>query len=46
MTLTQLSLVTVQVSDFATMVAWYRDVLGLSIGWYEPNEFSAFKSRP
>ena len=43
MTLTQLSLVTVQVSDFDAMVAWYRDVLGLSIGWYEPNEFCTFK---
>ena len=21
------------------MVAWYRDVLCLSIGWFEPNEF-------
>ena len=42
--LTQLSLVTVQVSDFAAMVAWYRFVFGLSIGWYGPNEFCTFTS--
>ena len=29
---------------FAAIVAWYRDVLGLSIGWYEPNEFCTFTS--
>jgi catechol 2,3-dioxygenase-like lactoylglutathione lyase family enzyme len=34
-----ISLVTVQVRDFDAMVAWYRDVLGLSVVWREPNEF-------
>jgi catechol 2,3-dioxygenase-like lactoylglutathione lyase family enzyme len=32
-------MVTVQVRDFDGMVAWYRDVLGLGIGWLEPGEF-------
>ena len=34
-----ITLVTVQVRDFDVMVAWYRDVLGLSVVWHEPNEF-------
>jgi predicted enzyme related to lactoylglutathione lyase len=33
------AMVTVQVRDFDAMVAWYRDVLGLGIGWMEPGEF-------
>jgi catechol 2,3-dioxygenase-like lactoylglutathione lyase family enzyme len=35
----QIAMVTVQVRDFDGMVAWYRDVLGLGIGWLEPGEF-------
>ena len=31
--------VTVQVREFDGMVAWYRDVLGLGIGWLEAGEF-------
>jgi catechol 2,3-dioxygenase-like lactoylglutathione lyase family enzyme len=38
-TFKHIALVTIQVRDFDGMVAWYRDVLGLSIGWFEPNEF-------
>ena len=34
-----IAMVTVQVRDFDGMVAWYRDVLGLGIGWLEPGEF-------
>jgi predicted enzyme related to lactoylglutathione lyase len=33
------AMVTVQVRDFDGMVAWYRDVLGLGIGWLEAGEF-------
>jgi catechol 2,3-dioxygenase-like lactoylglutathione lyase family enzyme len=33
------AMVTVQVRDFDVMVAWYRDVLGLGIGWFEAGEF-------
>ena len=32
-------MVTVQVRDFDAAVAWYRDVLGLSVVWLEPGEF-------
>jgi predicted enzyme related to lactoylglutathione lyase len=32
-------MVTVQVRDFDGVVAWYRDVLGLGIGWLEAGEF-------
>jgi len=39
MALTSITLVTVQVRDFDAMVAWYRGVLGLEVGWLEPNEF-------
>src|ERR1700691_1283662 len=35
----QIAMVTVQVRDFDGMVAWYRDVLGLGIGWLEAGEF-------
>jgi catechol 2,3-dioxygenase-like lactoylglutathione lyase family enzyme len=34
-----IAMVTVQVRDFDGMVAWYRDVLGLGIGWLEAGEF-------
>jgi catechol 2,3-dioxygenase-like lactoylglutathione lyase family enzyme len=34
-----IAMVTVQVQDFDGMVAWYRDVLGLGIGWLEAGEF-------
>ncbi len=30
---------TVQVRDFDGIVAWYRDVLDLGIGWLEAGEF-------
>lgn len=36
---TQLMMVTVQVRDFDAAVAWYRDVLGLSVLSLEPDEF-------
>jgi catechol 2,3-dioxygenase-like lactoylglutathione lyase family enzyme len=36
---TRLMMVTVQVRDFDVSVAWYRDVLGLSVLELEPNEF-------
>jgi catechol 2,3-dioxygenase-like lactoylglutathione lyase family enzyme len=39
MRLRQIAMVTVQVRDFDKMVTWYRDVLGFSVGWYEPGEF-------
>jgi catechol 2,3-dioxygenase-like lactoylglutathione lyase family enzyme len=39
MALTSITLVTVQVRDFDAMLAWYRDVLGLDVGWLEPSEF-------
>ena len=32
-------MMTVQVRDFDAAVAWYRDVLGLTVVWLEPNEF-------
>jgi len=35
----ELAMVTVQVRDFEAMVTWYRDVLGLGVGWFEPGEF-------
>jgi catechol 2,3-dioxygenase-like lactoylglutathione lyase family enzyme len=38
-TLKQITLVTIQVRDFNRMVAWYTDVLGLEVGWLEPDEF-------
>jgi catechol 2,3-dioxygenase-like lactoylglutathione lyase family enzyme len=44
MALKQLSLVTIQVRDFDGMVAWYRDVLGLAVGWVEPGEFCMLNS--
>ena len=36
---TGIMIVTVQVRDFAALVAWYRDVLGLSVLSLEPDEF-------
>lgn len=36
---TRLMMVTVQVRDFDAAVAWYRDVLGLSVLELEPSEF-------
>jgi catechol 2,3-dioxygenase-like lactoylglutathione lyase family enzyme len=36
---TQVMMVTVQVRDFDATVAWYRDVLGLSVLSLEPDEF-------
>ena len=39
MALNEIGLVTIQVRDFDRMVAWYRDVLGLEVGWLEPGEF-------
>lgn len=36
---TEVTLVTVQVAHFDEAVAWYRDVLGLSVRHLEPNEF-------
>ena len=35
----KLVMVTAQVRDFDAMVAWYRDVLGLTVAWLEPGEF-------
>ena len=34
-----IAMVTAQVRDFDGAVAWYRDVLGLSVLWLEPDEF-------
>lgn len=31
----KITIVTVQVRDFAAMVAWYEETLGLSRGWFE-----------
>jgi catechol 2,3-dioxygenase-like lactoylglutathione lyase family enzyme len=39
MTPTQVMMVTAQVRDFDAAVAWYRDVLGLSVLSLEPDEF-------
>src|SRR5260370_25963268 len=39
MAVRDIAMVTVQVRDFDGMVAWYRDVLGLGIGWLEAGEF-------
>jgi catechol 2,3-dioxygenase-like lactoylglutathione lyase family enzyme len=36
---TEFMMVTVQVANFDAAVAWYRDVLGLSVHYLEPNEF-------
>ncbi len=36
---TQIMMVTVQVRNFDATVAWYRDVLGLSVMSLEPDEF-------
>jgi catechol 2,3-dioxygenase-like lactoylglutathione lyase family enzyme len=36
---TQVMMVTVQVRDFGAAIAWYRDVLGLSVLSLEPDEF-------
>jgi len=36
---TQVMMVTVQVRDFDAAVAWYREVLGLSVLSLEPGEF-------
>jgi catechol 2,3-dioxygenase-like lactoylglutathione lyase family enzyme len=33
-------MVTVQVRDFDSCLAWYRDVLGLVPQWFEPGEFA------
>jgi catechol 2,3-dioxygenase-like lactoylglutathione lyase family enzyme len=35
----QVAMVTIQVRDFDAMLTWYRDVLGLGVGWCEPGEF-------
>lgn len=43
-TLKQIALVTVQVRDLNAMVAWYGEVLGLSVGWLEPDEFCTLNS--
>jgi catechol 2,3-dioxygenase-like lactoylglutathione lyase family enzyme len=40
----QLAMVTVQVRDFDAMLDWYRDVLGLTVGWLEPGEFCTLVS--
>ena len=32
-------MVTLQVRNFDIMLVWYRDVLGLTVGWLEPGEF-------
>jgi len=40
----QIVMVTIQVRDFDAMVAWYQDILGLSIGALEPGEFCALLS--
>lgn len=34
-------MVTAQVRDFEGALAWYRDVLGLSVQWFEPGEFAS-----
>jgi len=39
MVVRQLAMVTAQVRDLDSMVAWYRDVLQLSVQWSEPGEF-------
>lgn len=39
-----LMMVTVQVRDFDGVVAWYRDVLGLDVQWFEPGEFCTLRS--
>src|SRR5260370_42588826 len=39
MAVRDIAMVTVQVRDFDGMVAWYRDVLGIGIGWLEAGEF-------
>jgi catechol 2,3-dioxygenase-like lactoylglutathione lyase family enzyme len=39
MALRLITMVTVQVRQFDLMVAWYRDTLGLTVVWMEPNEF-------
>jgi hypothetical protein len=31
----RVAMVTIQVREFDGMVAWYRDALGLGIGWLE-----------
>jgi catechol 2,3-dioxygenase-like lactoylglutathione lyase family enzyme len=36
----QLAMVTVQVRDFDGTLAWYRDVLGLTVAHVEPDEFA------
>lgn len=38
-------MVTVQVRDFDAALAWYRDVLGLSVEWLEPGEFCSLTCR-
>jgi len=38
---TGMMMVTVQVRNFEALVAWYRDVLGLSVLSLEPDEFCA-----
>jgi catechol 2,3-dioxygenase-like lactoylglutathione lyase family enzyme len=39
MPMQSMMMVTIQVRDFDAMVAWYRDTLGLDVGWLEPTEF-------
>lgn len=38
---TRVTMITVQVRNFDDAVAWYRDVLGLSVLYLEPSEFCA-----
>ena len=38
-------MVTVQVRDFDSAVAWYRDVLGLTVLWIEQGEFCSLAVR-
>lgn len=40
----RLTMVTVQVRDFDAAVAWYRDVLGLSVSFTQPDEFCMLAS--
>jgi catechol 2,3-dioxygenase-like lactoylglutathione lyase family enzyme len=44
MPIQRVMMVTVQVRDFDGMVAWYRDVLGLSVLGLEPGEFCVLRA--
>jgi catechol 2,3-dioxygenase-like lactoylglutathione lyase family enzyme len=39
MTIERVAMVTAQVRDFDGCLAWYRDVLGLTVAYTEPDEF-------